>query len=372
MEEVGTAAGHLVRADIAEQPAVLEGLLARRAEVGEALARFKDNLPPGVLLVARGSSDNAAVYGRYALEAATARPVAFAANSLWTRYRRPAALRGWLVIAISQSGATPEVVEVMQLAAESRSFTLAVTNDPDSELAASANAVLNLGAGPERAIPATKTYTATLLALALVAEALGNPPWTRESLDALPTVLATILVRLDGLDQAAELLASGGPSVHLGRGFLYGVALESALKVREMTGMVADGFSLADFLHGPIVATGKGTPAICHIGSGATRQDAYNVAAEVMTRGGRVLAIASDDRRCAITAMEPAGGRAVGIASDDKGSHCTVRLSLPSIEEELAAVPHAVAAQRLALQVALIRGMDPDRPTGLNKVTATT
>jgi glucosamine--fructose-6-phosphate aminotransferase (isomerizing) len=350
MEQARIGPGLLVRADMAEQPAVLEALLARRAEVREALDRFKDDLPPGVLLVARGSSDNAAVYGRYAVEAATARPVAFSANSLWTRYRRPAALPGWLVIAISQSGATPEVVEVMQLAAESGSFTLAVTNDPGSELAVTADAVLHLGAGPERAIPATKTYTATLIALALVAETLGHPPWKRQSLDTLPTAVASVLDHLDDLDRGAELLASGSPSVHLGRGFLYGSALESALKVREMAGTVADGFALVDFLHGPIVATGTDTSAVCHIGRGATRRDAYRVAAEVKARGGRV----------------------VGIASDERSVHLTVRLSLPSVEEELAAVPHAVAAQRLALQVALMRGIDPDRPPGLQKVTPTT
>lgn len=350
MKQVASGVGPLVRADMREQPAVLGGLLGRRDEVGEALTRFRDYPPQGVLLVARGSSDNAAVYGRYALEAATGRPVALAANSLWTRYRRPALLPDWLVVAISQSGATPEVIEVMQLAGESGSFTLAVTNEPHSELAGAADAVLPLGAGPERAIPATKTYTATLVALALVAEALGDPPWARRSLDGLPMMVATVLDRLDGLDRAAELLARGRPSVHLGRGFLYGAALESALKVREMVGVVADGFALADFLHGPIAATSEGTPAVCHVGGGATRDDAYQVATAVMARGGRVVA----------------------IASDDGGPGLTVRLSLPPVEETLAAVLHAVAGQRLALQAASVRGVEPDYPLGLHKVTATT
>lgn len=346
----GDPSGPLVRADMAEQPAVLEGLLSRRGEVGKALTRLREQPPAGVLLVARGSSDNAAAYGRYALEAAIRRPVALAANSLWTRYGRPARPRSWLVIAISQSGATPEVVEITRLARESGSFALAVTNDADSELAAAADAVLALGAGPERAVPATKTYTATLVALALVAEALGDPPWVRRSLDGLPAMAAAVLDRLDDLDRAADLLAHGRPSAHLGRGFLYGTAFETALKLREMAGVVADGFALGDFLHGPIVTTIEGTPAVCHVGGGATRDDAYQVAAAVRGRGGRVVMVASDDREVEFT----------------------VRLSVPRAEETLAAVVHAIAGQRLALQTAVVRGVDPDHPLGLDKVTATT
>ncbi len=344
------ARGPLVRADMAEQPAVLEGLLSRRQEVGEALARLRAEPPDGVLLVARGSSDNAAVYGRYALEAALRRPVALAANSLWTRYDRPARLADWLVVAISQSGATPEVVEVTRRAKESGGFALAVTNDAHSALATAADTVLALDAGPERAVPATKTYTATLVALALVAEALGDPPWARRSFDSLPQAAATVLEHLDGLDRAAELLAHGRPSVHLGRGFLYGTALETALKVREMVGVVADAFALGDFLHGPIVTTVKDTPAVCHVGVGATRGDAYEVASAVRARGGRVIAVASDER----------------------GPDLTVRLSVPRVDETLAAVVHAIAGQRLALETAVVRGVDPDHPLGLEKVTATT
>lgn len=350
MHQAASGAELLVHADMAEQPAVLERLLGRRAELGEVLARFRSRPPRGVLLVARGSSDNAATYGRYVLEAATGRPVTLAANSLWTRYERAARLPDWLVVAISQSGATPEVVEVMRLAGESGSFTLAVTNDLHSELAAGADAVFSLGAGPERAIPATKTYTATLVALALVAETLGDPPWSRGALDDLPGAVASALDRLDGLDRATELLARGEPSVHLGRGFLYGAALESALKMREIARVVADGYALGDFLHGPIAATGEGTQAVCHIGGGATRDDGYQVVAAVTARGVTTVVIASDDRGPALTA----------------------RVSVPPVEETLAAVLHAVAGQRLALQCALARGVDPDHPLGLHKVTATT
>lgn len=347
MEHNGS--GSLVRADMSEQPAVIEGLIGRRGEVSEALARLKARPPDGVLLVARGSSDNAAVYGRYALEASTRKPVALAANSLWTRYNRAALLPNWLVIAISQSGATPEIADVTRRSRESGSFTLAITNDPHSELAASADATLALGAELERAVPATKTYTATLVALALVAEALGDPLWKRQSLEGLPEMVATILDRLDGLEQAANLLAQAQPGVHLGRGFLYGTALETALKLREMAGVVADGFAIGDFLHGPIVTTVEGTPAVCHVGGGPTREDAYLVAAAVRARGGRV----------------------VTITSGDPSSEHTVCLSVPRVDETLAAVVHAIAAQRIALEVAVILGLDPDYPLGLKKVTTT-
>ena len=156
--------------EMAEQPEVLARLLSRRIEVGlEA--------PAGVMIVARGSSDHAAVYGRYLLELATRRPVALAAPSLFTRYGAQTDASGWLVVGVSQSGETPEIVDVVERLRATGGHAIAITNDADSPLAEAAETVIELGAGAENAVPATKTFTAQMAAFAVLADALGDVPW---------------------------------------------------------------------------------------------------------------------------------------------------------------------------------------------------
>src|SRR5919108_5349424 len=155
-------------ADMAPQPEVLRGLASRRAEIVSALAGPE---PAGIVVVARGSSDYAAIFARYLLEAVGGRPVALAAPSLVTLYRGEPRLAGWLALGISQSGRTPEIATVLERYRAAGARTVAVTNDPDSPLARSADAAVGLGAGEEGAVPATKTFTAELVAVARVAEA---------------------------------------------------------------------------------------------------------------------------------------------------------------------------------------------------------
>lgn len=336
--------------EMAEQPEVLAALLARRRSLAADLAPLAARGPAGVLLVARGSSDNAATYGRYVIEAATGRPAALSANSLFTRYGCRTDLRDWLVVAISQSGETPEITEVVARTRELGAATLAVTNDEGSGLAAASDVVLGLGAGVERAVPATKTYTATLLALALLAEALGTPPWPTGALDAVPAHVAEVLADEAGVASAVPLLGSAAHSVHLGTGFLYCAALESALKMRETALLPVEGYANADFLHGPIAASSAESVALCHVGAGETKADAQRSAAAMRERGARVLALGSD---------------VADIACDHV-------LGVPAMPEGVAAVAHAVRGQQLAVAVATALGRDPDRPAGLTKVTPTT
>lgn len=344
-----TPKGALVRSDMTEQPEVLERLLQRRETLRAELRTLRTQPVAGVLLVARGSSDNAATYGRYVLEAALGRPAALSANSLFTRYGYRTRLDNWLVVAVSQSGNTPEVTEVL---ATTRSFgatTLALTNDARSPLAAAADTVLALEAGGERAVPATKTYTATLVALALLAEVTGSSPWRKGSLEALPLLVANVLSSLDDVRPAVELLVKGAPSVHLGRGFLYCATLESALKMQETARLPVESFSTSDFLHGPIAASHAGTVGVCHVGTGATREDSEVAARALEARGAKVVMI----------------GSAVGTTPS------AVFVPVPAVEESLAAVVHTVRGQQLAVEVALGRGLDPDTPEGLTKVTST-
>src|SRR3954463_6040084 len=162
--------GARMAAEMAEQPAVLRGLLERRDELQARVRALGDPAPAGVVLVARGSSDNAAIYGRYLLELALRRPVALAAPSLFTIYGARVACDGWLAIALSQSGRTPEIVDVFERVVAGGARGIAITNDEGSPLAGAAHATVALGAGEELAEPATKTFLAQLAAFALVAE----------------------------------------------------------------------------------------------------------------------------------------------------------------------------------------------------------
>src|SRR4051795_2457819 len=244
---VAGMAGIHMRAEMREQPDVLARLLSRRVAVAV------ENVA-GVIIVARGSSDHAAVYGRYLLELATRRPVALAAPSLYTRYGAITDVSGWLVVGVSQSGATPEIVDVVERLRATGGHAIAITNVADSPLAAAAEVVIDLGAGEERAVPATKTFTAQLGAFAVLAAALGDVPWSDGDLALVPGAVARVLAEPGPVGRLAERWAGAHELVVTARGWLYCAALETALKVREAALVSAQGFSVADLLHGPIAA----------------------------------------------------------------------------------------------------------------------
>jgi glucosamine--fructose-6-phosphate aminotransferase (isomerizing) len=337
-----TKPGAGMRADMAEQPQVLRGFTERRAEV---VASLRGERPRGTVIVARGSSDYAAVFGRYLIEAATRRPVALAAPSLTTLYGVEDDLEGWLAVGVSQSGQTPEIATVLGAYGRAGARTVAVTNDAGSPLASLASATVALEAGAERAVPATKTLTAQLAAFALIAEALGDVPWGDSDWDALPDVVAEVLGDARPADAAAAALRDADELVCLARGYLNCVALEAALKLREAAGVRAEGWSAADFRHGPMTVARGDLPVLAISAAGPAAADVDAIAAQLAGAGTTVLRLA--DRK---DADLPFGG---GLA------------------EPLAALPATVRAQQLALALALRRGADPDAPPGLNKVTAT-
>ncbi len=185
--------GEHMAAEMAEQPAVLERLVSRGTAVAASVSALLPEHLCGTVLLARGSSDTAALYGRYMFEMASGRPVALASPSLHTLYRIPADHRGYLAIGISQSGRTPEVVSVLERMRDSGARTVAIVNDTPSPLGDVADVVIDLGAGGELAVPATKTFTATLLALALIAAAMGDVPWSDDDLRTLPAHVSCVL-----------------------------------------------------------------------------------------------------------------------------------------------------------------------------------
>lgn len=323
-------------AEMAAQPGVLARLLARAPADA---ARVRSVLPQplaGTVFLARGSSDNAAVFGRYLAELTAGRPAALSAPSLYTRYRAVVDWRGYLVVALSQSGATPEIISTCRAVRSAGAKVIGITNEPGSPLASTVDLLLATEAGPERAIPATKTVTAQLALLVTVAAALGDGP-ADTVLHALPGAVTAVL-RDPGPVQALARRWSGiDRLVVTARGLAYAAALETALKVKETTGVLAEGISTADLLHGPIAAVYAGAPVLLVEVAGPTAEDAAELRG-MLTRQADV-----------VTMPLPGG--------------------LPEPVHVIAAV---VRGQQLAWALAHARGSDPDAPAHLTKVTGTT
>jgi glutamine---fructose-6-phosphate transaminase (isomerizing) len=338
-----------MRTEIAEQPAALRATIAAllpRAPEAAALARDTRQ----VLLIARGTSDNAAVYGSYLIQAHAGRLATLAAPSIATTYRSRVDLSGVLAVALSQSGRTEEIVETLAWARDCGARTLAITNGAASPLAQAAEVTFLLQAGTERAVPATKTFTTQLAALAVLAIALGadlDPGELRGVPDEIEAMLAC---PPDTGPMVDELAADQGVVVS-GRGLVYAAALELALKLEEACYLHAMGLSYADLLHGPIAVVDARTPAILLAAdSGPTLDGTVDLARRVTG----------------------AGARAYGIGGGDRlATACTRALPGPRLPEWLAPMGLIVPGQLLTEALARRLGLDPDRPRGLSKITQT-
>ena len=332
--------------EMAEQPRVLGRLVERFDAIAaqvRAVAAESSGIK-GVAFLARGSSDNSALLGRYAVEQQTGLPTSLVAPSIVTVYRqRPELYRGWLLVALSQSGRTPEIVDIAGRYAECGASVVAVTNNPDSALAQAARLHVSLDAGPELAVPATKTVSSQMLAILAIAAGLGDGGLTAD-IARIPGAAAEVLSDLAPVEQLAKTLAEHRRMAVVGRGACYPAALETALKLQETLGIMAHGFSSADFRHGPIAVCGPDAPAVLLAGSGPADDDTRALRAELSARSAHVAELGT------------------GSAAD------AVWPALGTMAECVLAV---LRGQQLALATAAHLGIDPDEPTGLNKVTLT-
>ena len=338
---------HLER-EIREQPAALRTALERTATSIDRFARELRARGPleQVVVAARGTSDNAARYAQYLIGARLGIPVALAAPSLTTMYDAPAVPRGAraLAIAISQSGQSPDVVGVLESARGAGVPTLAITNDAASPLAAAADAVLDLGVGLERSVAATKTYTASLAVVAAFVARLGEDAAASAALDEAPELVErAVALAFDGVP-ALDAHHVAPHVVVVGRGFNYATALEIPLKLRELTGTVAEGFSPPDLLHGPIAAVSSGTRALVVAPPGRVRASVLEAAGALRDRGATCILV------------------------DDSAD---ADLRLPVVAEWLSPLVAVIPGQVLALRWAQIGGHVVDAPPGLTKVTET-
>jgi glucosamine--fructose-6-phosphate aminotransferase (isomerizing) len=338
--------------ELREQPEALRRLIDRQAKAAREAARlFSRRDVRYVLIASRGSSGNAARYAQYLLGRAHRVPVMFATPSLYTIYGQPPRLDGGLVIGISQSGASPDVVAVLAEAREQGRPTLAITNDVDSPLARTAEAVLPLEAGQEHAVAATKTYVNSLGAVALLFAEAGDDTTAREELARMPEALAAqIELSLGDPPPLEEYRDAVGLTV-VARGVNYGTGYEIALKIRELSGLITEAYSPADLMHGPIAAIQPEWPVVVVAPSGPARPSVEEIVPPLRARGARLLAV-SDVRavlRRAQTKLELA----------------------PGVPEWLSPLTAVVPGQVTAMRLAGLRGLDLDQPAGLRKVTLT-
>jgi len=324
-----------------------------REETGpltKALAHLRHRPPPLVFIAGRGTSDHAALFGRYLFEHFLGIPVSGAALSLFTLYPAPLHLSGALAIGISQSGESPDVVKALRTARRLGAFTLAVTNSARSSLSTIAHHALQLHALKERAVAATKTYTAELVAMAMICRALGGDLSQRE-VAALPQHLRVALTCDSAIAHIAAHYRYAPRCLCLARGFNYATARETALKLMETCYLGAAGMSAADFLHGPIAFVDPDTPVLFFAANGPTYGFMLDLGRRLQGQGVDVLSFTN---RLDIS-------RVSGMTV-----HCPLR-----IREALTPIPFAALGQLFACHVALERGLNPDSPRRLRKVTRT-
>ncbi len=345
--------GQGMAADIAEQPSGYARLLdgEHATAIATVAAEVAARRPRHVVFVGRGTSDHAALYGAYLTEIRLGLPVASASPSAITLYGARPDFTDALVIGVSQSGGSPDLTEVLRVARANGGLTLAVTNNPDSPLAEVAELSVDVAAGYERAVAATKTYTAELLALLLLIEGVRAggelPADERAALEKLPQLAEDVLTG-DGTAALAQRYRFASRMVTTGRGYAYPTARETALKLMETSYLPALSFSGADLLHGPLAMTDPDVPVLAVVGSGPGGDAMSEVVTRLAERRADVVTVGATD-------IPGASGR----------------LAVPGVDERHSPLLDILPLQKLALELALARGEDPDAPRGLKKVTTT-
>jgi glutamine---fructose-6-phosphate transaminase (isomerizing) len=342
---------HLER-ELREQPRALERLLETQRGAAERIGSLlrRDDVRH-VLIASRGSSSNAARYAQYVLGRAHRVPVSFATPSLYTVYEQPPRLDGALVVGISQSGRSPDVKEVLEEARRQGRPTVAITNDVSSPLAGAADEVLPLEAGDEIAVAATKTYVNSLGAVALLFATATDDDEALAELQRVPSQLALQIERSwDDVHRLDRLDGLTGGTV-VARGVNYATAFETALKIRELSGLLFEAYSAADLMHGPVAAVGEGWPVIAIAPHGPAFETMAEALDGIKARRARMIVVSDDER-------------ALGRAD----------VALPlwtRVPEWLSPLVAVVPGQLAALRLAQLRGIDLDAPLGLSKVTLT-
>ena len=342
-----------LRDEILEQPLTLQRIIDRQwshiVQIAEQIRRREIEY---IFLTARGTSDHAGLYAKYLWGAYNRLPIALAAPSLFSIYERPPTLKRALVLGISQSGQSPDIVSVVREGRQQGCPTLAITNDRSSPLSATSDWTIDIEAGPEKAVAATKSYTGQLMAIALLSVALSGDLERLDVLRQVPAWVQSVLAQEDNIARIAERYRYMQQSVIIGRGFNYATAFEFALKLKELTYTVAMPYSSADFRHGPIAIVAQGFPVLAVTPGGAVFPDVLALLTTLKQVHRVELLVISDEE----AALELA----------DRG------MQLPAgMPEWVTPLVSIVPAQLFCYYLTRAKGFDTEAPRGLHKVTRT-
>jgi glucosamine--fructose-6-phosphate aminotransferase (isomerizing) len=340
--------------EITEQPERIQSLLASQKKlVVQIAAAIQEREVQYVFLAARGTSDNAGRYANYLLGAMNGLPLALATPSLFTYYKRPPKLKNALVIGVSQSGQSPDIVSVLEEGKKQGCLTLAITNEPRSPLAAVSDFVLDIQSGPEEAVAATKTYTTELMAVAMLSAALSGNKKNWEELGKVAGWMKQALKQDAFIAQAVQRYRYINQTVVLGRGFNYATAFEWALKLKELTYIIAEPYSSADFQHGPIAMVDSGFPVMAVTPKGKVFDSMLQMLRQLRNDFAAELVVISNDKRALALAQMP-----IPIPAD--------------VPEWLTPLVNILPAQLFAYHLTIAKRYDPERPRSIRKVTETT
>ena len=339
--------------EIHQQPDVLDHLLETQTEDIEKIARaMKKTSCEYIFLAARGTSDNAGRYANYTWGSFNSLPVALAAPSLFSIYKKPPRLKGALVVGISQSGQSPDIVSVLEEARRQGRPTLAIVNAPNSPLAKTADWVIDIKAGVEKAVAASKSYTAELMAVAMLAAALKGDADMRKSLTQVSGWIRQVLQQEEHIIRLAERYRYLERCAVLGRGYNYATAFEWSLKLKELCYVVAEPYSSADFQHGPIAIVERGFPVLAIAPSGQVCKNILDLLVELRETHLAELVIVSDQDEALQLAQSP--------------------MPLPEgIPEWLSPIVAIVPAQLFVHALTTAKGYSTETPRSIHKVTET-
>ena len=339
--------------EITEQPERIRSLLAAQKKTVERIAATIQKCDiQYVFLAARGTSDNAGRYANYLWGARNRLPLALATPSLFTYYQSPPRLRNALVVGVSQSGQSPDIVSVLEEGHKQNCLTLAITNAPDSPLAQAADFVLDIQAGAEKAVAATKTYTTELMAIAMLSAALNDLDEQWNELASVPRWAELSLALDETIRQMAQRYRYMDQCVVLGRGFNYATAFEWALKLKELTYIIAEPYSSADFQHGPIAMVEGGFPVMAVAPKGRVHDTMKEMLTRLRQQRNAELVVISDDKDTLALAQSP------------------IKLP-PQMPEWLTPLVSIIPAQLFACHLTGVKGYDTESPRNLTKVTET-
>ena len=342
-----------LHSEIFEQPARLASLLEKQKQTVLGIAKaIQTRNVQYVFLAARGTSDNAGRYANYLWGAHNGLPLALATPSLFTYYQSPPRLKNALVVGVSQSGQSPDIVSVLEEGRKQECLTLAITNMPDSPLATAAEYVLDIQAGEEKAVAATKTYTAELMAIAMISAALNSSEERWGELSSVSKWAEQVLALDETIARITQRYRYMSQCVVLGRGFNYATAFEWALKLKELTYLIAEPYSSADFQHGPIAMVEGGFPVLAVAPRGKVFDSMKDMLTRLRKQKDAELVVISDDAEVLALAQSP------------------IQLP-PQIPEWLTPLVSIIPAQLFACHLTEVKGYDTETPRSITKVTET-